>query len=157
MIRTVGISMLMLQISISAAGQGNITLRKQRIKANDLIKEIKKQTGYSVLYSNQMLNGERSLQVEFKNASLHKVIGALLKGQNLSYDQQDKTILITSLPASASSTASSTSAKAAQTSVKGLVLDDDGKPFSGATVLVKGTSKGTKTNEEGQFTINDVK
>ncbi len=157
MIRTVGISMLMLQISISAAGQGNITLRKQRIKANDLIKEIKKQTGYSVLYSNQMLNGERFLQVEFKNASLHEVISTLLKGQNLSYDQQDKTILITALPAAAATTSTSTSAKAAQTSVKGLVLDDDGKPFPGATVLVKGTSKGTKTNEDGQFTLSDVK
>ncbi len=157
MIRTVGISMLMLQISISAAGQGSITLRKQRIKAIDLIREIKKQTGYNVLYSNQMLNDNRLLNVDFKDASLHEVMKALLQDQNLSYDQKDNTLLITSLPAKETQTTAEMPTKATQQAVKGLIVDGTGKPLLGASVLLKGTNKGAKSNAEGIFTINDVR
>jgi len=157
MIRTVGVSMLMLQISISAAGQGNVTLRKQRIKAADLIKEIKKQTGYSVLYSNQMLNDNRFLQVEFKEASLQEVMKTLLKDQDLSYDTKDQTLLITALPSQGNSVATVMAAKAAQQPIRGVIVDETGKPLSGASVTVKGSNKGSSTNAEGVFNLTDVK
>ncbi|MBL1407244.1 SusC/RagA family TonB-linked outer membrane protein [Sphingobacterium sp. C459-1T] len=155
MIRTVGIAMLMLQISISAAGQGNITLRKQRIKAIDLIREIKKQTGYNILYSNQVLNDDRLLYVEFKNATLHDVMTTLLQDQNLSYDQKDNTLLIT--PARENIKTAGMAMRSTQQPVKGLILDHTGKALSGATVVIKGSNKGVKSNADGYFTISDAK
>ncbi|MDR2281883.1 MAG: STN domain-containing protein, partial [Sphingobacterium sp.] len=131
MIRTIGIAMLMLQISISAAGQGSITLRKQRIKAIDLIREIKKQTGYNILYSNQMLNDNRFLNVEFKNASLQEVMKTLLQDQNLSYDQKDNTLLITSASENEGAKTRPTTTKIVQQSLKGVITDQTGKPLSG--------------------------
>ncbi|HEX2682307.1 MAG TPA: SusC/RagA family TonB-linked outer membrane protein [Ferruginibacter sp.] len=38
--------------------------------------------------------------------------------------------------------------------VKGTVLDGESKPVAGATVLIKGTSKATTTNNAGVFSIN---
>lgn len=38
--------------------------------------------------------------------------------------------------------------------VSGKILDDKGSPISGATVLVKGTPAGTKSNESGAFSIS---
>src|SRR5690606_12980755 len=38
--------------------------------------------------------------------------------------------------------------------VKGLVLDDAGIPLPGASVLIKGTTKGTVTDFNGNFTIS---
>ncbi|MCH5716159.1 carboxypeptidase-like regulatory domain-containing protein [Niabella hibiscisoli] len=47
---------------------------------------------------------------------------------------------------------------AAQTGpVSGTVLDDQGKPVSGASVIIKGAATGTNTNEEGVFSINAAK
>ncbi len=40
-----------------------------------------------------------------------------------------------------------------QSSVKGKVTDDTGKPLVGATVTEKGTTKSTTTNENGEFTL----
>lgn len=40
------------------------------------------------------------------------------------------------------------------TKVSGKVLDGQGKPVAGASVLVKGASVGTNTNDEGNFTLN---
>jgi TonB-dependent starch-binding outer membrane protein SusC len=44
---------------------------------------------------------------------------------------------------------------AAQT-VTGTVTDSKGDPVSGVSVTVKGTTKGTSTNAQGVFTLNDV-
>ncbi len=46
----------------------------------------------------------------------------------------------------------------AQQSVKGVVKEDtSGEPLPGVSVLVKGTTKGTQTDFDGNFTINNVK
>lgn len=42
----------------------------------------------------------------------------------------------------------------AQAPVTGRVLDEKGQPVAGATVLVKGAKSGTKTDANGNFTIN---
>ncbi|MBD5367511.1 MAG: TonB-dependent receptor [Bacteroides sp.] len=43
---------------------------------------------------------------------------------------------------------------AAQVTVTGTVQDETGDPLPGVTVMVKGTSTGTSTNIDGQYTIN---
>jgi TonB-linked SusC/RagA family outer membrane protein len=42
----------------------------------------------------------------------------------------------------------------AQTTIKGRLSDANGVPLSGASVLVKGTTRGTSTNASGEFSIN---
>ena len=42
----------------------------------------------------------------------------------------------------------------AQTPVKGKVFDSDGTPLRGASVVIRGTGRGTSTNTSGEFTIN---
>jgi TonB-dependent starch-binding outer membrane protein SusC len=42
----------------------------------------------------------------------------------------------------------------AQQTVTGKVSDDNGAPLSGVSVVIKGGSKGTTTNEAGEFSIN---
>jgi len=42
----------------------------------------------------------------------------------------------------------------AQTPIKGKLADNSGTPLNGASVIVKGTSRGTSTNSAGEFTIN---
>ena len=40
--------------------------------------------------------------------------------------------------------------------VRGTVLDENGEPVIGASVMIKGTRTGTVTNMDGQFTLNDA-
>ncbi len=40
--------------------------------------------------------------------------------------------------------------------VKGTVLDEQGQPIIGATVMQKGTKKATVTDLDGHFTLSDV-
>ena len=40
--------------------------------------------------------------------------------------------------------------------VKGIVVQEDGKPLDGAAVIIKGTTKGTVTDSQGRFNLTDV-
>ena len=44
----------------------------------------------------------------------------------------------------------------AQSKVRGTVTDEQGEPIMGASVIVDGTSNGTVTDLNGNFTINNV-
>mgnify|MGYP004451056111 FL=1 len=44
----------------------------------------------------------------------------------------------------------------AQVTVKGVVKDEQGEPIIGANVLVKGTTNGTITDLDGNYTVSDV-
>ena len=41
----------------------------------------------------------------------------------------------------------------AQNKITGTVLEDNGEPCIGATVMIQGTKQGTKTDLDGHFTI----
>ena len=42
----------------------------------------------------------------------------------------------------------------AQTQVQGTIVDEQGEPVIGASVLVKGTTTGTVTNIDGEFALS---
>ena len=42
----------------------------------------------------------------------------------------------------------------AQTTVKGVILDDAGEPIIGASILQQGTTNGTITDFDGNFTLD---
>lgn len=44
----------------------------------------------------------------------------------------------------------------AQNPVKGMVIDEEGEPLIGATIMVKGTQTGTVTDIDGKFSLEDV-
>ena len=45
----------------------------------------------------------------------------------------------------------------AQPSIKGKVTDTDGQPLPGVAVLVSGTSNGTMTDDNGNYTLSGLK
>ena len=50
--------------------------------------------------------------------------------------------------------ASSASLYAQQFEAKGSIIDEDGMPIVGATIVEKGTTNGTSSDENGQFSLS---
>ncbi len=59
-------------------------------------------------------------------------------------------------PLVSTATAAPAAAVASVSTVKGTVTDNTGEPLIGATVQVKGTTNGTSTDIDGNFTLNNV-
>src|SRR5476651_33422 len=77
---------------------GSITLKKANVTLADVFQSVKKQTGLTVFYSNNLLNDRELVTVDFQNASVQDVFTFLLKGKSLRYVLRDQLIVIEKAP-----------------------------------------------------------
>ena len=134
-------------LHVSAAGIAQkITYKNNSASLEQIFKEIRKQTGYNVLVSSNKIKDVQPQAVNFENASLKEVLDMALKGQPLTYNIEDKTILIRYQPTL------NVSANV-QPPLTGKVVDSTGVPLPGASVKIKGTNIGQVTDVNGKFSL----
>ncbi|SEM60173.1 TonB-linked outer membrane protein, SusC/RagA family [Mucilaginibacter gossypiicola] len=140
---------------VQAQTTGPITLKKANISLAEVFKSIKKQTGLTVFYSNNLLNDKELVTVDFKSAELKEVFGVLLKGKNLNYVLRDQLIVIEkSEPAPVvAPSKKEPSGAVIPKRVQGVVSDDKGLTLPGVSVKVKGTMNGTQSDVDGKYTL----
>ncbi|SHN32038.1 TonB-dependent receptor [Chitinophaga sp. CF418] len=142
------VMMILLQIPAWANAQ-TVSLSLRNASLNKVFDEIRKQTGYTFLYTDEQLFQGREVTIDVKNVSLQQALDASFKNQPLSYTISDKTIIVKRKPAQ-----SAPAPPAPDKEVKGTVANEKGEQLPGATVQVKGTGKGVITNERGEFSIS---
>jgi len=76
-------SLLMLAFLVQASASiraQNISLTGKNISIKSVFKEIRKQTGYNVLWEQDKLKTNRTIDAKFKNTPLNEVMVACLEG-----------------------------------------------------------------------------
>ena len=88
------------------------------------------------------------MTVKTDNASLEETMKQLLKGTNITFQRKvDNVVVLLSKQQQ--------TAKRSR-SVSGKVVDEKGEAIIGASIIVKGSSIGTSTDVDGNFTINNI-
>lgn len=117
----------------------------------NVLKEVERQTGMSVIYQVDEVNANKKVTASFKSTPVREVLEAVL-GNGLRYEIDNKMITIHKRTApQAERTPQQTGRRR---SVKGSVLDENGEPIIGATVTVKGSKLNAVTDLDGNFTID---
>ncbi|BAV06900.1 TonB-linked outer membrane protein, SusC/RagA family [Filimonas lacunae] len=146
------LTMLMLLIAtlqVHARGHAqNITLSMRNTPLDKVFKEIRKQTGYLFLYTDEQIATARTVTLEVQNQPLDKVLEQCFRSQPLVYDITGKTVIIKRKPLTTTLLNATFDG-----TVKGRITDDKGNAVAGAAVQEKGTSNGALTNESGNFEI----
>ncbi|WP_162842642.1 SusC/RagA family TonB-linked outer membrane protein [Mucilaginibacter pineti] len=143
----------MLHVSAATLAQ-KISLKASGVSIKQVFKEIRKQTGYNVLWKSSMLDASARIDANFNNASLDEVMQACLKEKPLLYTIDEKTILIAT---KAEKPILNKVAGVLKTiNIHGQVVDETGKYIPGATVGIKGTAIQTVTDNSGAFFLKDV-
>ena len=129
------------------AQEARLSMKFERATAKEIINEIKRNTGYSFVYSDVDVAGVVCENVDFKDATVEEILSYCLKGTGLVFSIEENTIVI------------HRAAPQAQQQVKGVtvrgkVVDKKGLLLPGVTVLIKGTTIGTATNNKGEFTLD---
>lgn len=88
-----------------------------------------------------------------KDATVEQVLDKCLSGQQLDYSIVDKTIVVKE-KLSIITIEKTDAMPQLRAEIRGLVKDDKGTPLAGVSLVVKGTSKGTSTNNDGRFVID---
>lgn len=132
-----------MNITANTVAQKTMTLTARQMTFKEIFLELKKQTGYTVVYNNQRLNVDRQLNVEFKDASVKDVLDKVLVGSGLTYEMMDDFIILSSI------------AQRQKVGVRivGKVTDEKNYPLPGVTIIVKGLTLGTVTDKDGKYAL----
>lgn len=137
-----------LQISLASRGQ-QVSMMKKKASLTEIFKEIKKQTGYDFVYKYELLKKGKSIDIDVKNRPLKEVLNKCFEEQPFTYSIENKTVII--VPAN-----KPVNVIVAPINIKGRVNSDSGQPLPGASIQVKGSSKATMTDVNGEFTLAGI-
>lgn len=142
---------LIASVAVNAQTTSKVTLDVRNEPLEKVLRSIEKQTQYRFSYKDFLVGKIKSVSVKCENAPILKALDMALKGTSLTYDvvsEKSIVILEKKLPAS-KKTDSGKNGK-----IKGRVLDQNGEPVIGASVMVKDSKRGTVTDIDGYFTID---
>lgn len=142
-----------MQVSASGLAQ-KLTYVQKEATLKQLFQEIKKQTGYHVVWHAKDLSPNHPFNAAFKNASIEEVLTKSLEGLPLGYTVLEKTIVIREREKTILEKVSDF--LTLSINVKGRVMDENANPLTGASVQVKGKKLSTTTNRNGEFSLTGV-
>ncbi|PTS95412.1 SusC/RagA family TonB-linked outer membrane protein [Pedobacter sp. HMWF019] len=142
-------------MQVSAAGFAQrLTMQKTQVSLKEVFIEIKKQTGYNVVWDSELLKNSKPVEAKFDNEEVCKVLDQILVKQNLDYTITDNTIVIKENKKP--SFLEIFFDRFNNIDVSGKILDENSKPLPGASVKVKKTGKGVSTDKDGRFFLRGV-
>lgn len=136
----------------------SISIQLDNVLLSEAINQIEAASGYSFFYDENKVDFSHRVSVNIRNQSVSKVLDNILKSTGLVYEISNNQIIL--MPAekkAAGKKESETSATRAQQQkkiVKGIVVDSMGEPVIGANIIEKGTTNGTITDVNGNFSLN---
>lgn len=128
----------------------NLNIQKSNITVGDAIAELNRAEGYSVVVNSDEVDMTKVISISARNASIQEVLDQIFAGQDVSYVIDGKKLSVskkTQKPAQPSPAASP---------LTGKVVDESGEPLTGASIMIKGTTKGFITDLDGGYSITGV-
>lgn len=136
-----------LQVSASGFAQ-NITLSEKNASLEQLFVKIKKQSGYTFLYSLQLIKKTKPVSLTVTNAPLISVLEKCFEGQPLTFAINQNTIVVRKREEE------STLADIQLKRFKGQVIDAKGLPLPGVTIKIKNKNTTKISDRSGEFSID---
>ena len=128
-----------------------VSVESQNATVGEILKDIENQSDYNFFYNNKQIDLNRRVSVSSRNSDIFEVLGQVFEGTNVTYSVLDRNIVLSSNKERNSQPA--TAHRVAAYTVKGKVLDSKGEPIIGATIVEVGTTNGSVTDFEGNFTL----
>ncbi|WP_394678547.1 SusC/RagA family TonB-linked outer membrane protein [uncultured Sphingobacterium sp.] len=123
----------------------NLNLKSATLK--EVLDHIGEQSKYDMFYNIDFVEKLGKLDVKLENMELEKALESL--SRRLPIDYKINAHMITLFPKDENSMQ--------QRTAKGKVIDEEGNPLLGVTVVEKGTTNGTTTDQEGNFSLKTTK
>lgn len=124
-------------------------------KLSEALNIIQQETGYIFFYQDEALDKQKNVNLNLKNSTIEKTLDVLFSNTKNSYVIDGRQVFVKE-KAATSNTINAPQQKNNKISIKGKVLDAQGTPIIGASVVEKGTINGTVTNEDGIFSLPSV-
>ena len=132
------------------AQESKLTLKLKDKPLSEVLDQIEMKSGYSFLVRSNDVNLKEVVSIDVVNKSVSEVLTQLFKENQINFEITGKSISIFKPQKLQNSLKPTNESK----KFTGLVTDEKGEPIIGASILIKGQSKGTITDVTGRFTID---
>ncbi|MDR2765552.1 MAG: carboxypeptidase-like regulatory domain-containing protein [Tannerella sp.] len=146
---------LLIIVSITQAFGSNtysqsatLTFRMNNASIEDVLNAIEEQSEFRFLYNKKMVDVERRVDIAADNGHITEVLDHLFRDVEIAYAISDRQIVLNRKGAFMR-TLQQTGRR-----ITGTVVDAAGEPIIGANVVEKGTTNGTVTDVDGNFSLD---
>lgn len=134
-----------LQISATTYAQEHrISVSVENGTFYDVVSQIEKQSEFMFFYKSEEIDNNQRINLKVKDKLISEILSEITKNNNLTYKITGKHIIITK----------ATVSSLVSRKITGVITDENGEPIIGANVVEKGTTNGTITDVDGNFTID---
>ncbi|HKK63634.1 MAG TPA: TonB-dependent receptor, partial [Bacteroidales bacterium] len=127
----------------------NLNMNEATVK--EVLSSIEEQSEFYFLFSENLVDVKRKVNVNLENQTIETALNLLFDGTDVQYSNRDRIFVLTTPEVSGDELL-----VPQQRTVSGTVTDKSGKPLQGVTVVVKGTTHGTITNADGEFSLTNI-
>lgn len=153
-ISTVLFILTFLQVHANGYSQSmKVSLNFENASIAEVFEKIESLSDYTFIYSPYDTKGFTPLSASFVEKPVKNVLATLFEGKKLTYTFEDNYIIVRK-DASIRPSALTAKEDKVMRVITGRVTDDTGAPLPGASVTVKGTSVGTTTDADGNYSID---
>lgn len=142
----------LMQVSASGVAQ-TITLSGSGVTLKKLLTEIRLQSGYGFIYTEDLLSSAKPISVNLKNATIEEAMNQILNDQPIKYSIKQKTVILNKRK---KSVLEDIEAVFNEVAIRGMVYDERGRPMPGVTVKTKDERRITLTDKDGIFFLKGV-
>ena len=140
---------LVLLTAIGAVAQ-TIRVDAKGEPLQSVLKSISDQSDYKFAFNSRNIDTSTRINASVESESIETVLEEVLKGSGIAYSVMGKQVAL--FPKSAEDPKPSDQSAKSRV-VNGIVTDEDGNPLEGAGVLIKDTTVGVVTDEEGKWSL----
>ena len=125
-----------------------ISLNVKNQTISEVLEKIEKQSNFFFFYNNKEIDVNRIISIDVENKRLSDVLDIIFSDSKIQYSLLDNSIILTN-----KEIVMPTQGKAQNIPISGVVADIDGITIPGANIMIKGTSQGTVTNLDGEYSL----
>jgi TonB-linked SusC/RagA family outer membrane protein len=132
-----------LQVSANVSGQERVSLNLKQVEISRVLNSIEKQGVYRFLYNSRLATIRKKVSVDVQDMTISDLLKNMFNGTDLTFKVLDNNLIVVV----------SNSPEAQDIKITGKITGENGEPLSGVSITVKGSTVGTSTDNNGNFTL----
>ncbi len=143
----------LMQVSATVYSQATkFNFRTENKQVAEVLKEIEELSNFRFFYIREQVDVERRVTVKARGATVEQILDEMFADEGIGYKVMDNNLVLLS----PDKNIREIEAVSQQKPLTGKVTDDSGQPLPGVTVVIKGTTQGTVTNVDGEYSIPNL-
>ena len=147
--------------SVAANGysqQIKFTMSFEDVTVRQVFQEIEQNSEFIFLYSEKSVDLNRRVEVSAENKDVDFILNQIFKGTNNYYEINDRQIAVMlkkdeGVPGKPTNNSTKELLQPQKINIKGQVSDENGELLPAANIIEKGTTNGTTTDVDGNFSL----